>query len=493
MQTTSVSNAGAVYSGLVGFLPGSSWKIFAALLLLLLAPAVRAHDIPADVTVHTFIKPQGQTLTLVVRVPLKAMRDINFPLTESGFLDLSRADPFLRDAALLWIAGNIELQDENVRIEPPRLIATRVSLPSDRSFVSYADAVRHATGPRLAPRTEIAPDQAMLDAVFVYSIASDQAKFSVRPSFARLGVRVVTVLRFVRSTGDVRAFEFTGDPGLVRLDPRWHEAASRFVSLGFEHILTGTDHLLFLFCLVIPIRRIKSLVMVITAFTVAHSITLLAAALSAGPIGLWFPPFIETLIALSIGYMALENIVLSAKSSGGSSPVRGIPKWTMAFAFGLVHGFGFSFALRESLQFAGSHLLTALLSFNIGVELGQLAMLAVMVPALYVLFHFVVAERVGTIILSAFIAHTAWHWTGERWNTLRQFAWPALDVATTVMLVRGLMILVAIAAMAWIVATILSRRRAHAPVHELAPSERKQTRAEEPVPSEPKYTRAEGA
>jgi hypothetical protein len=165
----------------------------------------------------------------------------------------------------------------------------------------------------------------------------------------------------------------------------------------------------------------------------------------------------------------------------------------MAFAFGLVHGFGFSFALRESLQFAGSHLLTALLSFNIGVELGQLAMLAVMVPALYVLFHFVVAERVGTIILSAFIAHTAWHWTGERWNTLRQFAWPALDVATTVMLVRGLMILVAIAAMAWIVATILSRRRAHAPVHELAPSERKQTRAEEPVPSEPKYTRAEGA
>jgi hypothetical protein len=88
----------------------------------------------------------------------------------------------------------------------------------------------------------------------------------------------------------------------------------------------------------------------------------------------------------------------------------------MAFGFGLVHGFGFSFALRESLQFAGSHLLTSLLSFNLGVELGQLAVLVVMVPALQLLFRFVVSERIGTIILSALIAHSAWHWTGERWE-----------------------------------------------------------------------------
>jgi hypothetical protein len=151
-------------------------------------------------------------------------------------------------------------------------------------------------------------------------------------------------------------------------------------------------------------------------------------------------------------------------------PLRRIPTWTIAFAFGLVHGFGFSFALRESLQFAGSHLLTSLLSFNLGVELGQLAVLAIMVPALHVLFRVVVGERIGTIILSALIAHTAWHWTGERWTRLRQFAWPALDVATIVVLVRGLTILVAIATVAWIVVTIVSRRR--------APSKRKRARVE---------------
>ena len=72
----------------------------------------------------------------------------------------------------------------------------------------------------------------------------------------------------------MRAFEFHGDPGLVQLDPRWHQAALRFVKLGFSHILDGTDHLLFLVCLVIPFRRLRSLVAVVTAFTVAHSITL---------------------------------------------------------------------------------------------------------------------------------------------------------------------------------------------------------------------------
>ncbi len=436
-------------------------KIAAALILVVtFAVAAQAHDIPADVTVHTFIKPERQSLTLLVRVPLKAMRDVNFPLRGPGFLDLSRVDPFLRDAALLWIAGSIELNEDNVRLDSPRLITARVSLPSDRSFVSYSDALQHMSEAGLVPQTDIAWDQAMLDAWFEYSIASDSSRFSIRPSLARLGLRVVTVLRFIAPAGALRGFEFTGDPGLVRLDPRWHQAAQRFVRLGVEHILTGTDHLLFLCCLVIPIRRIKPLVIVITAFTTAHSITLIAAALNTGPTGLWFPPLIETLIAASIVYMALENIVGSTIPSAGSMTVRPIPMWTIAFMFGLVHGFGFSFALRESLQFAGSHLLTSLLSFNLGVELGQLAVLAIVVPALHLLFRLVVAERIGTIILSALIAHTAWHWTGERWTRLREYPWPPLDLATIATLVRAVTILVVIAAATWIVA-VRSRRIAN--------------------------------
>ena len=134
---------------------------------------------------------------------------------------------------------------------------------------------------------------------------------------------------------------------------------------------------------------------------------MIASAYNLAPDALWFPPLIETLIAVSIVYMALENIV------GGSTVQR---RWIIAFGFGLVHGFGFSFALRETLQFAGSHLLTSLLSFNVGVELGQLLVLGVLIPALELLFRFVVAERMGTIILSALVAHTGWHWMTERFD-----------------------------------------------------------------------------
>ncbi len=112
----------------------------------------------------------------------------------------------------------------------------------------------------------------MLDVLFEYPIQSDRSRFSINPAFDRLGVHVVTVLRFLAPNTPVRAFEFTTDPGLVRLDPRWHQAALRFIDLGFFHILDGTDHLLFLFCLVIPFRRFRALVPVVTAFTVAHSL-----------------------------------------------------------------------------------------------------------------------------------------------------------------------------------------------------------------------------
>ena len=108
-------------------------------------------------------------------------------------------------------------------------------------------------------------------------------EFSIHPRFARLGLQVLTTLRFLPPGGEERAFELHGDPGLVHLDPRWHQAALRFVKAGFFHILDGTDHLLFIACLVIPFRRLRPLVVIATAFTVAHSITLAAAAFGLAP------------------------------------------------------------------------------------------------------------------------------------------------------------------------------------------------------------------
>ena len=420
-----------------------------------LAPPVSAHDIPNDVTVQTFLKPDGQRLRLLVRVPLLAMRDMDYPkrrgATSSDLLDLSRADATLRDAATLWVSDEIELYENDQRLGAPEVVSVRAALPSDPSFASYEEALAHMSAPPLPGDMEFLWSQGLLDVLFEYPIQSDQSKFSIRPKLARLGIRTLTVLRFLPPGGAVRGFEFVGDPGLVHLDPRWHQAALQFVKLGFLHILDGIDHLLFLFCLVIPFRRFRALVAIVTSFTIAHSITLIASAYNLAPDALWFPPLIETLIAVSIVYMALENIVSPQLKR----------RWLITFAFGLVHGFGFSFALSRTLQFAGAHLLTSLVSFNVGVELGQLLVLLLLVPALGLLFRFVVAERLGTVILSAIVAHTAWHWMTERFGVLRQFRfeWPALDAAFWAGALRWAMLVVVGAALYWLIFGVLRTGR----------------------------------
>jgi hypothetical protein len=419
------------------------------LLVALVFPAARlsAHDIPRDVTVQAFAKPEGRTMRLLMRVPLKAIMDIEFPRRERDYVDLTRVDQALRDAATVWLSNKIEIYEGDTLLENPRIVSTRMSLESDRSFGAYEDALAHVTGPTLPADTTIFWEQGLLDVLFEYPIQSDRSRFSIHAAFDRLALSVITALRFLPPGGVVRAYELPGDAGLIRLDPRWHQAAMRFVGLGFFHILDGIDHLLFLLCLVIPFRRARALIPIVTSFTVAHSITLIASAYNYAPNALWFPPLIETLIAMSIVYMALENIVAA----------RLARRWIITFLFGLVHGFGFSFGLEHTLQFAGSHLLTSLLSFNVGVELGQLLVLALLVPALEVLFRFVVAERMGTIILSALIAHTGLHWMAERFGVLRQFPWPTVTAAGLAGGVRWLTIIVALAAITWLVFVLTQR------------------------------------
>jgi hypothetical protein len=132
-------------------------------------------------------------------------------------------------------------------------------------------------------------------------------------------------------------------------------------------------------------------------------------------------------------------------------------RWMITFAFGLVHGFGFSFVLGQTLQFAGSHLLTALLSFNIGVELGQLLVVLLLVPALDLLFRFAVPERIGTIIVSLLVTHTAWHWMTERAERLSQFPWPTLDAALVASSMRWLMLMLILGCAIWLVNAALRR------------------------------------
>jgi hypothetical protein len=409
--------------------------------LVLLPNLVQAHDIPSRVTVFAFVKPEGNQLTALLRVPMEAFGEISFPLRGPGFIQLSEAEFSLRDAARVYITESIKFFENGVQLTEKELQATRVSLPSNRSFTSYEEALENVLSERLDDSVDLFWRQGMLDVLVTYPIESELSDFSVEPELGTLSNETTTVLHFLVPNGAERVFNLLGNPGLVDLDPRWYQAALRFVSMGFNHILDGWDHLLFLFCLVIPLRSLRLLIPVVTSFTIAHSITLISAAFGIAPNVLWWPPFIETLIALSIVYMAFENIV----------GARLEHRWMVTFGFGLVHGFGFSFLFSDTLQFAGGHLLSSLLAFNVGVELGQLLVLLLVIPLLIVLFRYFVRERVGTILLSALVAHSAWHWMLERWGQLSQyqFQMPIFDAVFFAALLRWGMMLVVIAAILW--------------------------------------------
>ncbi|UWU71933.1 HupE/UreJ family protein [Bradyrhizobium sp. NC92] len=162
-----------------------------------------------------------------------------------------------------------------------------------------------------------------------------------------------------------------------------------FFRLGIEHILTGVDHLLFVLALVLGGGGIGSLFAVITAFTAAHSITLAVAVLGAASPPSWI---VEPVIALSIVYVAAENIFLTRTASW---------RWAVGFAFGLVHGFGFAGALLD-LDLPPGALAGALVSFNLGVEAGQVAVIAAFLPVL-LWFRRAAWERRAVTALSALV------------------------------------------------------------------------------------------
>jgi hypothetical protein len=156
---------------------------------------------------------------------------------------------------------------------------------------------------------------------------------------------------------------------VIGADAPGMKGAGSFFALGIEHILTGYDHLLFLLVLILRGRDLLQLLKIVTAFTLAHTVTLGLAAYDVVTLP---GAFVEAVIALSIAYVAAENLFPRFAISR---------RWTVSFLFGLVHGFGFSSVLRE-IGLPRENLLLSLLNFNLGVEAGQAAMVVAALPLL---------------------------------------------------------------------------------------------------------------
>lgn len=187
---------------------------------------------------------------------------------------------------------------------------------------------------------------------------------------------------------------------------RWQVARTYF-TIGVDHILGGFDHLLFVVALVLLLQRARAVVVAATAFTIAHSITL--AGTTIGLFGLPQAP-VEAVIALSIIFLAVEIV----KAKAGQPRLSERLPWLVAFLFGLLHGFGFAGALRE-IGLPETDLPMALLAFNLGVEAGQLLIIAAVLAVLALLRRLAPASRRPALITSAYvIGSIASFWFIER-------------------------------------------------------------------------------
>jgi hypothetical protein len=198
-----------------------------------------------------------------------------------------------------------------------------------------------------------------------------------------------TTLARIRMRGATEQFAF-------RRGAVWEPQAgivarsAQFLKLGVLHIFTGYDHIAFLIGLLITGGRLFGLVQIVTAFTLAHSLTLTLAALDVVTL---HPGLVEGGIALSIVYVALENLLWPTHDR----------RWLVSFVFGLVHGFGFAAVLRE-MHLPRSGLAASLFSFNLGVEVGQVLIVLLLVPLLWLLVRsrvqVVLARSVSIVLLS---------------------------------------------------------------------------------------------
>jgi len=225
-----------------------------------------------------------------------------------------------------------------------------------------------------------------------------------------LSATVIDVLaRVQRSDGTTQVVRIlpSAPAFVVEGTARWTTVAATYLGLGIEHILLGIDHLLFVLALLLLVRSWRRLVATITAFTVAHSITLVAATL--GVVHVPIRP-VEAAIALSIAFVAAEIV----HGREGRAGLTARWPWLVAFVFGLLHGLGFAGALSE-VGLPDSAIPTALLFFNLGVELGQLAFVAAILALLALLRRIpLLAPSWSWRVAPYAIGTVAMFWTTER-------------------------------------------------------------------------------
>jgi HupE/UreJ protein len=377
------------------------------------------HDLPPEILLQGFVKPEEGRAHLLVRVPLVLLTSFALPKRGPGYLDLAGMDDRLQQAAAST-GRQIGLQEDGVDLVPAA-IKGRISLPSDRSFASYEAALAHLEGPPLPADTDLFWNQGFFDAHLEYPIRSARGHFSISVNVApELGERLKLQLQFLPIEGPSLTYKLPGDSGRIALDPRWYEAGWLFLKVGFVDVF-AVDRLVFLLCLIAPFRQFRSLLAVVLVMSGLQALTATAIAQRALVDGPLLGALFSTALPAAIVLVAIGNL--------GAPSLR--RRWFIGAIVGAVSGFSLGHLLADAMQFAGAHSLVSAASFNVGAVLGQAVSLALVWQAQRLLFARVLGPALGLVVLSAVLGHAGWHRMVEEGHDLMHAlehlgAWSAL-------------------------------------------------------------------
>ena len=375
--------------------------VLAAALIVPRSAVANGSDLPPEIVLQGYIKPEGERLRQLVRIPLVFLQPFNLPKRGPGYLDLAKMEELLLQAAAA-AARQIELREDGALLVPT-VRQARVSVLSDRSFQSYDAALAHLRGPRLPVETNLFWNQGFFDAELEYAIRSADGPFSIRTNvMPGLGLRVKLELELVAPGKPQRRYVLSGGSGWVALDPSWYDAAWFFARHGFIGALS-LERVLLLLCLLAPFAQWRSLVALVLVLSVLQALTLSATALGAIANTRWLGEIGDVGLAAATLLLAISNL-------GAPTPRR---RWLLAGVVGSLAGFTLGVSFNELRQFAGSHPAAAVLSFNLAVMLAEVAAAAVAWAAMRLVAQ-VLGARLGVVVTSAIVGHQAWHWMLDR-------------------------------------------------------------------------------
>jgi hypothetical protein len=379
--------------------------LLVALLLLPRAALANGADLPPEVLLQAYVKEEPGRLLLLLRVPLDLLASFGLPKRGSGYLDLARIEPRLKDAAAAS-GRQVELAADGVALAPV-VRQARVSLLSDRSFASYDAARAHLDGPRLPPDTDLFWNQGFFDAELEYPLAAKQPHLAVRVNVApELGARLKLQLDFLPPDRPPRRYLLPGGSAWVALDPRWHEAAWIFLKSGFGAALTF-ERFVFLACVLAPFWKLRAPVMLVALLILLQALALSAAALGTLAGARWIGMLFDATLAGAILLVAIGNL---------AAPNLRV-RLALSAVIGVIAGFALGPSLAAAWQFSGTHAIVSAIAFNAGAAFPTLLAGALAFGLLRALVDRILGAPLAVVVVSALLGHMAWHWL-ERYHEL---------------------------------------------------------------------------